>query len=88
MKAWRIPPDFWVAIKKWINHYATHPLKRDKEDIPPEPQEPFGTMFYTQLNILQVALRKQSHVGWQNFLKGRKYIKHHLTSRNIKKDYQ
>jgi hypothetical protein len=94
MKAWRILPDFWIAIEKGINHYSTHPLKRDKEDMPPEPQKPFGTTFYTPRNILQVAFRKQLHVGWDNFLKGRictewwTYIKHHLASSNIKKDYQ
>jgi hypothetical protein len=62
--------------------------------MPPEPQKPFGTMFYTPRNILQVSFRKQSYVGWENFLKGRictewcTYIKHHLASSNIKKYYQ
>jgi hypothetical protein len=94
MKAWRIPIYFWIAIEKGINHYAAHPLKRDKEDMPPEPQKPFGTTFYTPRNILQVSLRKQAHVGWENFLKGRMctewctYIKYHLASNNVKKDYQ
>jgi hypothetical protein len=94
MKSWRIYPDFWIAIEKAINHYAAHPLKRDKEDMPSEPQTHFGTMFYTPRNILQVAFRKHSHVGWGGFLKGRictewcTYIKHHLASYNIKKDYQ
>jgi hypothetical protein len=94
MKAWRIPLEFWIAIEKGINHYATQSLKRDKEDMPPEPQKPFGTMFYTPRNILQVAFRKQSHVGWETFLKGRictewcTYTKHNLVSGNIKKDYQ
>jgi hypothetical protein len=37
MKEWRIPPYFWIAIEKGINHYAAHPLKRYKEDMPPEP---------------------------------------------------
>jgi hypothetical protein len=41
MKSWRIPPYFWIAIEKGINHYAAHPLKRDKEDMPPESQIPF-----------------------------------------------
>jgi hypothetical protein len=71
MKAWRIPTDFWIAIEKGKNHYATNQLKRDKEDMSPEPQKPFGTMFYIPRNILQVAFQKQSHVGWENFLKGR-----------------
>jgi hypothetical protein len=40
MKAWRISPDFWISIEKGINNYAAHPLKRDKEDMPPpEPQK-------------------------------------------------
>jgi hypothetical protein len=94
MKAWRIPPDLWITIEKVINHYATHPLKRDKENMPSEPQKPFGTTFYTPRNILQVAFWKQLHVGWENFLKGRictewcTYIKHHLALSNIKKNYQ
>jgi hypothetical protein len=94
MKVWKTPPTFWIAIEKGINHYATHPLRRDKDNMPPEPQKPFGTMFYTPRNILQVAFRKQSHVGWENFLKRRictewcTYIKQHLASSNIKKDYQ
>jgi hypothetical protein len=71
MKAWRIPPDFWIAIEKGTNQYAAQPLKRDKEDMPPEPQTLFGTTFYTPRNILQIAFRKQSHV-WvgRTFSKG------------------
>jgi hypothetical protein len=62
--------------------------------MPPELQKKFGTTFYTPRSILQVAFRKQSHVGWEKFLKGSictewcTYIKHNLTSNNIKKDYQ
>jgi hypothetical protein len=63
MNAWRIPPYFWIAIEKGTYHYAEQPTKRDKEDMPPEPHTPFGTTFYTPRNILQVAFRKQSHVG-------------------------
>jgi hypothetical protein len=94
MTAWRIPPDFWITIEKGINHYPIYPLKRDKENMPPELQKPFGTALYAPRNIRQVAFQKQSHVGWENFLKGRictewcTYIKHHLASSNIKKDYQ
>jgi hypothetical protein len=70
MKAWKTPPYFWIAIEKGVNHYATHPLKRDKDSMPPEQQKTLRTTFYTPRNILQVAFRKQSHVGWENFLKG------------------
>jgi hypothetical protein len=38
MKVWKTPQDFWIAIEKGINHYAIHPLKRDKDNMPPEPQ--------------------------------------------------
>jgi hypothetical protein len=95
MKAWRISPDFWIAIEKGINHYAAHPLKIDKEDMPPEPQKKFeNTTFYTPRNMLQVEFWKQSHVGWTHFLKGKictewcTCIKQHLATSNIKKDYQ
>jgi hypothetical protein len=71
MKVWKTPPDLWIAIEKGIHHYATHLVKRDKDNKPPEPQKPFGTMFYTPRNILQIAFQKQSHVRWENFLKGR-----------------
>jgi hypothetical protein len=62
--------------------------------MPPEPQKTFGKTFYTPCNILQVAFQKKSHVGWENFLKGRictewcTYIKKYISLRNIKKDYQ
>jgi hypothetical protein len=63
IKAWRIPPYFWIAIEKMINHYAAHHIKRDKEDMPPEPRKTFGTTLYTPRNVLQVAFRDQSYVG-------------------------
>jgi hypothetical protein len=94
MKAWRIPSGVWISIQKGINHCAAHPLKRDTQEIPPEPQKPFGTKFYTRRNILQVAFQKQLHVGWENFLKGRictewcTCTKQRLIYSNIKKDYQ
>jgi hypothetical protein len=94
MKTWGVPPDFWISIEKRINHYVAHPLNIDKEDMPPEPQKHVGKTFYTPRNTLQVAFRKQSYVGWENFLEGRiyiewcTYIKNHLASSNINKDYQ
>jgi hypothetical protein len=42
MKSWRIPTYFWKETEKGIHHYAEHLLKRDKEEMPPEPQKPFG----------------------------------------------
>jgi hypothetical protein len=71
---WNIHSDFWIAIEKGIRHYAAHLLKWEKEDIPHEPPKTFGTTFHTQHNLLQVAFRKQSHVGWENFLIGRHFL--------------
>jgi hypothetical protein len=48
-KSWKIPTYFWISIEKGIHHYAPHPLKRDKEDMPPEPQKPVGTTFYVEI---------------------------------------
>jgi hypothetical protein len=36
-----------------------------------EPRKAFGVTFNTSRNLLQQAFRTQSHIGWDNFLKGR-----------------
>jgi hypothetical protein len=36
-----------------------------------EPQKPFGVTFNTPRNLLQQAFSTKSHIGWDNFLKGR-----------------
>jgi hypothetical protein len=36
-----------------------------------EPQKPFEVTFNTPMNILQQAFGTHSHIGWDNFLKGR-----------------
>jgi hypothetical protein len=36
-----------------------------------EPQKPFVVTFNTPRNLLQKAFTTQSHIGWDNFLKGR-----------------
>jgi hypothetical protein len=65
------PPDFWTTIEKGIHHYTEHPHKRTMHSKDNEPQKLFGVTFNTPSNLLQQAFRTQSHIGWDNFLKGR-----------------
>jgi hypothetical protein len=63
--------DMWIAMESDVRHYIMNPLKRDPEKMPPDPPSPFGTMFYTPINILKVAFLAQSQIGWEKILKGR-----------------
>jgi hypothetical protein len=54
-----------------VRYYILNTLKRDPDNMPPEPPPPFGTTFRTPRNRLKVAFRAQSQIGWDNFLKGR-----------------
>jgi hypothetical protein len=63
--------DMWIATESGVRHYTMNPLKRDPENMPPEPSSPFGTTCYTPRNRLKVAFRAQSQIGWEKFLKGR-----------------
>jgi hypothetical protein len=71
MKKWSLSSDTWTAMESGVRHYTKNPLKYDPENMPPGPLPPFGTTCYTQRNILEVAFRAQSQIGWENFLKGR-----------------
>jgi hypothetical protein len=71
MERWHLPQDFWTTIEKGINHYTERPHKRTIQSKENEPQKPFGVTFYTPGNLLQQAFRTQSHIDWDNFLKGR-----------------
>jgi hypothetical protein len=71
MERWRPPLDFWTTIDKGFNYYTYHPHKRTANSKDNEPQKPFGATFTTSRNLLQQAFRTQSHIGWNNFLKGR-----------------
>jgi hypothetical protein len=61
----------WIAMENGVRHCTLNPLKRDPDNMPPEPPSPFGKMFHTPRNRLKVAFRAQSQKGWDNFLKGR-----------------
>jgi hypothetical protein len=71
MDKWSLSSDMWIAIENGVRHYTLNPLSRDPDNMPSEPPSPFGTTFHTPLNILKVALRPQSQIGCDNFLKGR-----------------
>jgi hypothetical protein len=70
MERWHLPPDFWTTTEKGVNHYTERPHKRTIQSKENEPQKPFGVTFNTPRNLLQQAFRTQSHIGWDNFLKG------------------
>jgi hypothetical protein len=88
MHRWRLPQDFWTTIEKGVNHYTEQPYKRTTPLKENEPQKPFGATFNTPRNLLQQALRTQSHIGWDNFLKGRisrdwlTYVRHNEENTN------
>jgi hypothetical protein len=70
MERWHLPPDFWTTIEKGINHYTEQPNKHTVHSKDNEPQKPFRATLNTPRNLLQQAFRTQSHIGWDNFLKG------------------
>jgi hypothetical protein len=88
MDRWYLPQDFWTTIEKGVNHYTEQPHKRTKQSKENEPQKPFGVTFNTPRNLLQQAFRTQSHIGWDNFLKGRlsrdwlTYVRHNEENSN------
>jgi hypothetical protein len=71
MDTWSLSSDIWITMENVVQHYTLSPLKRDPGNMPPEPPPPFGTTFQTPRNGMKVALRVQSQIGWDNFLKGR-----------------
>jgi hypothetical protein len=66
---WSLPSDIWIAMENGVHNYTMNTLKIDPENMPPAPPSPFGMTFYNPRNILKVAFRAQSQIGWYNFLK-------------------
>jgi hypothetical protein len=96
MERWHLLPDFWTTIEKGINHYKEHPNKLTANSITTEPRSPFGITFTTPRNLLQQAFHTQSHIGWDNFLKGKisrdwvtyvRYNKEHSNGHGKSKDW-
>jgi hypothetical protein len=71
MERWHLPQDFWTTIEKGVNHYTERPHNQTKKSKENEPQKPFGVTLNTPRNLLQQGFRTQSHISWDNFLKGR-----------------
>jgi hypothetical protein len=70
MERWHLPPYFWIRKEKGINHYTYQPHKHTVDWKDNEPQKPFAATFKTPRSLLQQEFRTQSHIGWDNFLKG------------------
>jgi hypothetical protein len=96
MEQWHMPQDFWTTIEKGINHYKEHPHKCTTNLTNNEPQKPFRVTFTTSRNLVQQVFRTQSHIGWDNFLKGRisrdwltyiRYNKEHSNGHGKSKDW-
>jgi hypothetical protein len=71
IERWHLRQDFSTMIEKGVNHYTERPRKERIQSKENEPQKPFGFTFNTTRNLLQKAFRTQSHIGWDNFIKGR-----------------
>jgi hypothetical protein len=68
MAIWKLPPDFWTAVQKGVQHYKDLPL----EIVTPQPDDPQALhSAATFINLLRQAYRSQSEVGLENFMKGR-----------------
>jgi hypothetical protein len=70
MDRWHLPQDFCTTIEKGVNHYKEQSYKRTTQSNENEPQKPFGVTFNTPRNLIRQAFRTQTHIGWDNFLKG------------------
>jgi hypothetical protein len=63
---WKMPPDFWTAIEKGLQHYIRNTSQNNKGAAAPFP----GT-FNNPWNLLRRAFREQDEIGWSGILKGR-----------------
>jgi hypothetical protein len=66
MEPWKIPPDFWTAIEKGMQHYTRNARQNNKGGASPLP----GT-FNTPRNLLRQGFWEQDQIGWSGIFKGR-----------------
>jgi hypothetical protein len=71
MDKWSLPLDMWIAMENGVWTLTLNPLKRNPDNMPPEPPSPFGTIFHTPRKRLKVAFSAQSQIGCENFFNGR-----------------
>jgi hypothetical protein len=68
LKCWKIPNDFWMAVEKGMQSYATVPKKAKDRTIP---TTPVSLTWNREINALKAAYHAQSKIGWENLVKGR-----------------
>jgi hypothetical protein len=66
MAQWRMPPDFWTAVEKGLQHYIRNASQNNKGAAAPFP----GT-FNNSWNLLRQAFREQDKIGWSGMYKER-----------------
>jgi hypothetical protein len=82
---WKMPPDFWTAVEKVLQHYIRNASQSNKGAAAPFP----GT-FNNPQNLLRQAFREQDEIGWSGMYKGRitnqwkVFIAEHIDAKGIK----
>jgi hypothetical protein len=66
MAPWKMPPDFWIAIEKGLQHYTRNVSQNNKGAA-----SPFPVTFNNPRNLLRQAAREQDEIGWSGIFKGR-----------------
>jgi hypothetical protein len=85
MAPWKMPPDFWIAIEKGLQHYTRNASQNNKGAA-----APFPGIFNNPRNLLRQAFREQGEIGWSVIFKGRiatqwkVYTSQHLVAKGIK----
>jgi hypothetical protein len=84
MATWKMPPDFWIAIEKGLQHYTRNASQNNKGAAGTFP----GT-FNNPRNLLRRAFREQDEIGWSEIFKRRiatqweVYTAQHLAEKGI-----
>jgi hypothetical protein len=85
MAPWQMPPAFWTAIEKWLQHYTRNASENNKGAASPFP----GT-FNNPWNLLRQVFREHDEIGWSGIFKGRVatqwkvFTAQHLNAKGIK----
>jgi hypothetical protein len=85
MAPWKLPPDFWTAVEKGLQHYIRNAIQNNKEAA-----ARFTGTFNNPRNLLRQAFREQDEIGWSGMYKGRiatqwkVYIAQHMNAKGIK----
>jgi hypothetical protein len=85
MAPWKMPPDFWTAIEKGLQHYTINASQNNKGATSPFP----GT-FNNPRNLLRQAFREHDEIGWSGMFEGRiatqwkVYTAQHMNAKEIK----